>query len=56
MPERARHDHNSHYHDCLLALPPRFERALDVGCGTGEFAAGWLRGPTRSRRSTSHQR
>jgi len=32
-------DHNAHYHDVLLrALPPHFDRALDVGCGTGAFA------------------
>jgi ubiquinone/menaquinone biosynthesis C-methylase UbiE len=38
LPE-ARWDHNSHYHRYLLAqLPPRVGDALDLGCGTGEFA------------------
>jgi SAM-dependent methyltransferase len=33
-------DHNSYYHERLLrALPARCGRALDVGCGAGEFAA-----------------
>ncbi|MFH8339874.1 class I SAM-dependent methyltransferase [Streptomyces sp. AM6-12] len=32
-------DHNAHYHPWLLRqLPPRFGRALDVGCGAGELA------------------
>lgn len=32
-------DHNAHYHDLLLReVPPSCRRALDVGCGTGEFA------------------
>ncbi len=32
-------DRNAHYHDVLLrALPRHFDRALDVGCGTGAFA------------------
>ena len=32
-------DHNSYYHPRLLrALPAQCERALDVGCGKGEFA------------------
>ncbi len=32
-------DHNSHYHDFLMAhVPPRCTQALDVGCGTGAFA------------------
>jgi SAM-dependent methyltransferase len=32
-------DHNSHYHDFLLAhVPPSCGEALDVGCGTGAFA------------------
>lgn len=37
----ARHpwDHNAHYHRWLLRqLPRRCARALDAGCGTGEFA------------------
>lgn len=33
-------NHNNHYHDWLMRqLPSRFERALDVGCGQGFFAA-----------------
>lgn len=33
-------DHNTYYHDRLLrALPGHCERVLDVGCGTGAFAA-----------------
>ncbi|CAM5682961.1 class I SAM-dependent methyltransferase [Mycolicibacterium aubagnense] len=33
-------DHNAYYHRVLLRhLPPRCERALDVGCGGGGFAA-----------------
>jgi 2-polyprenyl-3-methyl-5-hydroxy-6-metoxy-1,4-benzoquinol methylase len=32
-------DHNARYHDVLLrSLPACFDRALDVGCGTGAFA------------------
>lgn len=32
-------DHNAHYHRWILRrLPPLVDRALDVGCGTGEFA------------------
>ena len=32
-------DHNSHYHPFLLRqLPERLSEALEVGCGTGEFA------------------
>ena len=31
-------DHNAHYHPWLLRqLPRRFDRALDVGCGTGDL-------------------
>src|SRR5687767_2304772 len=34
-----RFNHNDHYHARLLALvPDGTERALDVGCGTGNFA------------------
>jgi ubiquinone/menaquinone biosynthesis C-methylase UbiE len=33
-------NHNNHYHDWLVRwLPPRMERALEVGCGHGFFAA-----------------
>jgi len=32
-------DHNRHYHDLLLReLPPSCGRALEIGCGTGEFS------------------
>ncbi|HEU4560329.1 MAG TPA: class I SAM-dependent methyltransferase [Longimicrobium sp.] len=32
-------DHNRHYHAALLrSLPPKRELALEVGCGTGDFA------------------
>lgn len=32
-------DHNARHHEALLReLPPRIGRALDVGCGTGEFS------------------
>jgi ubiquinone/menaquinone biosynthesis C-methylase UbiE len=32
-------NHNSHYHEFLLAhVPSRCAQALDVGCGTGAFA------------------
>src|SRR5688500_4071077 len=35
----GRWDHNRHYHPFLLrSLPARRERALEIGCGTGEFA------------------
>jgi ubiquinone/menaquinone biosynthesis C-methylase UbiE len=34
-----RWNHNTHYHEFLLArLPERFGRALEIGCGTGSFA------------------
>lgn len=37
--KRPRHGHNAYYHDYVLGqLPPRLERALDVGCGSGAFA------------------
>jgi 2-polyprenyl-3-methyl-5-hydroxy-6-metoxy-1,4-benzoquinol methylase len=37
---RERWNHNNHYHDRLLSeLPPALDRALDVGCGHGFFAA-----------------
>ncbi|MEU9170813.1 class I SAM-dependent methyltransferase [Streptomyces sp. NPDC048420] len=30
--------HNTHYHPWLMRrLPPRFDRALDVGCGAGDL-------------------
>lgn len=39
IPTLPRYGHNAHYHDYLLSqLPPTFELALDVGCGTGTFA------------------
>ena len=32
-------DHNNHYHDFLLKhVPSRCSEALEIGCGTGEFA------------------
>ncbi|TMD07632.1 MAG: class I SAM-dependent methyltransferase [Chloroflexi bacterium] len=32
-------NHNTHYHAALLReVPPRYGRALDVGCGDGAFA------------------
>lgn len=32
-------NHNTHYHPFLLRqLPPRLERALEIGCGAGGFA------------------
>ncbi|RII14689.1 Ubiquinone biosynthesis O-methyltransferase [Streptomyces sp. YIM 130001] len=32
-------DHNAHFHRWILrTLPRRFDRALDVGCGTGDLA------------------
>jgi 2-polyprenyl-3-methyl-5-hydroxy-6-metoxy-1,4-benzoquinol methylase len=32
-------DHNAHHHDWILRrLPPQIDRALDVGCGTGDLA------------------
>ncbi|EWS81120.1 class I SAM-dependent methyltransferase [Brachybacterium phenoliresistens] len=42
----ARHpwDHNHHFHGWILrSLPPRAQRALDVGCGRGDLVAA-LRG------------
>lgn len=37
----AHWNHNSHYYEYLLAkVPPRCLSALDIGCGTGHFAAG----------------
>jgi len=31
-------NHNNHYHQVIFeAIPPRCERALDVGCGTGRL-------------------
>jgi ubiquinone/menaquinone biosynthesis C-methylase UbiE len=43
LPERPKithSDHNGYYHDRLLLqhLPASFDRALDVGCGVGDFA------------------
>jgi SAM-dependent methyltransferase len=33
-------NHNNHFHDSLIAsIPPGCGSALDVGCGSGEFAA-----------------
>ena len=33
-------NHNSHYEQLILSkLPQRFNRALDIGCGLGEFTA-----------------
>jgi SAM-dependent methyltransferase len=38
LPDEA-WDHNRHYHALLLReLPPRCERALEIGCGTGELS------------------
>jgi ubiquinone/menaquinone biosynthesis C-methylase UbiE len=41
LPERPKithWDHNGYYHDRLLQhLPASFDRALDVGCGVGDF-------------------
>lgn len=38
-PDVLRWDHNARFHPWLLArLPPRVDRALDVGCGTGTLA------------------
>jgi ubiquinone/menaquinone biosynthesis C-methylase UbiE len=35
----GRWDHNRHYHPLLLrSLPARRESALEIGCGTGDFA------------------
>ncbi len=32
-------DHNAHYHEYLLRqVPERCRRALEIGCGTGEFS------------------
>ena len=32
-------DHNAHYHEYLLArVPARCRRALEIGCGAGEFS------------------
>jgi ubiquinone/menaquinone biosynthesis C-methylase UbiE len=37
--DEGRWDHNRHYHSVLLgSLPQRREMALEVGCGTGDFA------------------
>ncbi|MCX4096404.1 class I SAM-dependent methyltransferase [Nocardia sp. alder85J] len=39
LPRALQWDHNAHYHGVLLrAVPARFERALDIGCGSGVFA------------------
>lgn len=39
LPERLWWDHNAHYHHWLMRqLPPRAERVLDVGCGSGRLA------------------
>ena len=38
MARRAKWNHNIHYHDVLLAsVPGACDRALDIGCGQGEF-------------------
>jgi SAM-dependent methyltransferase len=39
-PRWTQWNHNVHYHEALLAeVPTGCRRALDVGCGAGEFAA-----------------
>lgn len=39
MFDRLRWDHNAHFHGELLRrLPAKMDRALDIGCGAGEFA------------------
>lgn len=39
MARPAEWNHNVHYHDLVLrSIPQRFQRALDVGCGTGLLA------------------
>ena len=39
MPDWLHWDHNLHYHAYLLRqMPASIDRALDVGCGAGEFA------------------
>lgn len=39
LPAALQWDHNAHYHRWLLRqLPPRPDRALDVGCGLGGLA------------------
>jgi|LSQX01.2.fsa_nt_gb SAM-dependent methyltransferase len=39
LPGEGSWDHNSHYHPFLLRqLPAQVGRALEVGCGTGQFA------------------